>query len=192
MDQQRRACRALLTDKQTFVQAFMFYCLQSASVLWPKQGAKKRTGGKLHAAAKRLVENVKGLNALVATIPNFDVPLKTLEHAVRVKEISYREFKDDVILVFTTEEGETTASIPRRRARILRAVYNAIHITDLLQEGFVRSSAFVGKEKDAFLKTAIWSSIAEKYWHAFSDDVQLILDYSESLCTQRKEGTTSS
>ena len=168
----------------------MFYCLQSANVLWPKQGKKRAP--KLQAAAKRLEENVKGLNDVVATIPDFDVPLKTLAQAVRVKEISYRDCKDDVVLVFTTDAGETTASIPRRRARILRAVYNAIHITDILQEGFVRSSDIIGKEKEVFLKTAIWSSIAEKYWNAFCDDVQLILDYSENLCTQKKEGKTSS
>jgi hypothetical protein len=168
----------------------MCYCLQSANVLWPKQGLKRYP--KLQAAAKRLEENVKGMHDVVATIPDFDVPLKTLAQAVRVREISYRDCTDDVLLVFTTDIGETTASIPRRRVRILRAVYNAIHITDLLQEGFVHSSDKIGKEKNAFLKNAIWSSLAEKYWNTFCDDVQLILDYSENICTKRKEGTTSS
>ena len=107
------------------------------------------------------------------------LPFKRLESASSVKQLSFKDKKSNVLLVFQGKSGETTMLCDRSRARVIRSAFNVIHAKALMKEAFLQQSELIGNEKNASRNGAIWAFTAQRYWTRLAKDIAVLVDHSK-------------
>ena len=166
---------ALLLDKQSFGKAFLAYTIEVMKELWPDDC--KETESTIEV--KQAVARFEGVLKTIAREMMNGLPFKRLESANSVKQLSFENSKNRVLLVFQGKGGETTMLCDRNRARLLRSAFNVIHAKELMKEAFLQQSELIGNEKNASRNGAIWAFTAQRYWTRLAKDIAVIVDYSK-------------
>ena len=165
---------ALLLDKQTFGQAFLAYTIEVMKELWPEDCRETECT----IEVKQAVARFEGVLKTIAREMMDGLPFKRLESASSVKQLSFQDKKNSVLLVMQGKSGETTMVCDRNRARLLRCAFNVIHAKELMKEAFLQQSQLIGNEKNASRNGAIWAFTAQRYWTRLAKDIAVIVDHS--------------
>lgn len=166
---------ALLLDKQSFGKAFLAYTIEVMKELWPEDCKETECTMEVKQAVARFEDVLK----TIAREMMKGLPIKRLENANSVKQLSFEDKKDTVLLVLQGKGGENTMVCSRNRARLFRSAFNVIHAKELMKEAFLRQSQLIGNEKNASRNGAIWAFTAQRYWTQLAKDIAVIIDYSK-------------
>ena len=172
---------ALLLDKQSFARAFFVYTMEVMQELWPDDCKDTEPAIELKQAVARFEEVLKTIRREMM----LGLPLKRLENANAVKQLSFAEDKRKrtVLLVFFGKSGETTMLCDRNRAKVLRSAFHVIHAKALMKEAFLQQSQLIGagNENERSRNGAIWAFMAQRYWKRLAKDIAVVVDHSNVL-----------
>jgi hypothetical protein len=170
--------KAVLLDKKTFSHAFLAYTMEVVKELWPQKKLKESVG--LLQASAKFEEALESLSTELLQKTK-TIPFKTLAQATKVKEISFKEVarQHELLLVFSLRKGERVLETTRTQAKVLRAAYRLLHMKELLKEGFLEETQYIGTQKNEFENSAIWAFLCNRYWTDLCADLALIIDHSE-------------